>query len=82
MGQADDLAHAEEAHHLACKGRRVFEVVLGSGADFAQDELFRGPTAEQASDSIDQVRAGLAGTGLRWGAEACSPGPPGLAERC
>ena len=54
--QTDRFAHAIQADHLACQGRRVLQVVLCAGRHFAEDALLGCSPAEKARDAVDQVR--------------------------
>jgi hypothetical protein len=57
VGEADDVAHAEEANHLAGQGGGVFEVVLRAGSALAQHDFLRGTAAEHAANAVKQLGA-------------------------
>src|SRR5439155_930273 len=55
--QADALAHSIEGDHLPGQRGGAFQIVLRAGADFAEDDLLGGTSAEHAADAVEQLAA-------------------------
>ncbi len=53
VGKADALAHAIEGDHLPGQRGGAFQIVLRAGADFAEDDLLGGTSAEHAADAVE-----------------------------
>ena len=57
LHQADGLAHAENADHAASQIGRSLHVVLCTGADFTEENVFRGSSTQSALDAVEQLRS-------------------------
>lgn len=53
------LAHAQAGYDLLGEGVGFLEIVVGTGCDAAEEELFGASTSEDEADAVDELLFGL-----------------------